>query len=206
MFFMEKRKENKLIIIIGLLFILIGSGTLIYGFKDDFIVKHNNKKAIETYYEEETIEENNNEVIEQVEIEPDHDVRMYHYVSILKIPKIGLENGIVGKNNIYNKVYYGIEMLEESDYPDVENGDFILAAHNGSSPVSHFRNLYKLNINDEAYVDYKGITYRYKLVDKYDIEKNGKALIKTTNQKNNLVLITCKGNTKYQTVYIFELI
>ena len=63
LFFMEKRKENKLIIIIGLLFFLIGIGTLIYDFKDDFIVKHNNKKAIKEYYKKEIKKDNNKNIM-----------------------------------------------------------------------------------------------------------------------------------------------
>lgn len=198
---MEKRKENKLIIIIGLLFFLIGIGTLIYDFKDDFIVKHNNKKAIKEYYKKEIKKDNNKN-----EITPDYDIRMYQFIALLKIPEINLEKGIVEKNSIYNNVEYGIELMKESDYPDKVNGDFILASHNGNSTVSYFKNLYKLKIGDDAFVDYNNVTYKYKYVYSYDIPKTGEALIKTSNDKTNLVLITCKGNTNYQTVYIFELV
>ena len=195
---MVKRKENKLFLIIGLLLIIMGIGTLIYNYNDNIKIKIQNKKAIKEYYKKEKQDEETNN-----DLKPDQKIT-YRYVAILKIPKINLENGIVEKNSIYNNVQYGIEMLEESDYPDKINGDFILASHNGNSPVSHFRNLYRLELGDEAIVDYKNSSYIYKLTNIYDIPKTGKATIKSNNKKNNLVLITCKGNTDFQTVYIFE--
>ena len=199
--YMEKRRENKLIIILSILLILFGIGTLLYSFKDDFKTKVKEKNALEEFYKNEETEE-----IVNTTIEPDIKTDLYQYVAVLKIPKINLEKGIVGKNSIFNSVNYGIEMIGESDYPDVTNGDVILAAHNGSSSISFFRNLYKLERGDEAHLDYNYKTYKYKLVNIYDIEKNGKALIKSNKLKSNLILVTCKGNTNYQSIYIFELV
>lgn len=198
------KRKNKLKILFCIILIILGIGTLIYNFKDNITTRIKEKKAIEQYYQNNN--DNKETTADNTDIKPDYDINLYQYVSVLKIPKINLEKGIVGKSSIFNSVNYGIEMLEESDYPDVTNGDFILAAHNGFSNVSHFRNLNKLSLGDEAYIDYKSATYKYKLVNMYDVLKTGKALIKTNNKKNNLVLITCKGNTDYQTVYIFELV
>ena len=90
--------------------------------------------------------------------------------------------------------------------PDEENGNFILAGHNGTSKVSYFKNLTKLKKDDLAYIYYSGNKYVYKLVNSYDIEKTGEADIIRNGQKTTLTLITCRHNTDKQIIFIFELI
>ena len=90
--------------------------------------------------------------------------------------------------------------------PDVVGGNLILAAHSGNARISYFRNLNKLEIGDEATVDYKDKTYTYKVVNIYDVDKNGKVEIKRNLSKTTLTLITCKDNSNKQLVVICELI
>lgn len=89
--------------------------------------------------------------------------------------------------------------------PDEINGNLMIAGHSGTSKISYFRNLYKLEKDDLAYVYYNGGRYVYKLVNSYDIQKTGEATISRNGQKTTLTLITCKHNTDKQTVFIFEL-
>ena len=99
-----------------------------------------------------------------------------------------------------------MEVVKGSTYPDVLNGNFILAAHSGSSYLAYFKNLYKLNIGDEAIVTYQNKKYTYKIVNIYEQEKTGKIAIYRDMNKTCLTLVTCTKDSKTkQTIYILEL-
>ena len=128
------------------------------------------------------------------------------YTAILEIPNIKLKQGVVDAIKNYNSIKYAISVDKNSNYPD-KPGNFILYAHSGNSSIAYFKNLYKVNINDKIYVYYNGIKYEYNIVNKYNIEKNGKA--KILNSKNNhyITLITCNQEMKgYQIVLLGNLI
>lgn len=128
-------------------------------------------------------------------------------VGFLEIDKIKLKVGLASKNSYYNHVNRNVEILKVSDYPDVLNGNFILASHSGTSKVSYFRNLYKLNLGDTALVYYKNYIYHYKIVDIYYVPKIGKLEVKRNPNKTVMTMITCTKNSKtQQTVYILELV
>mgnify|MGYP003526954802 CR=1 FL=1 len=58
-----------------------------------------------------------------------------------------------------------------------------------------------------AYVTYNGSKYAYKLINVYNVEKNGTVKIVRSYDKTTLTLITCtRNNDKAQTVYILELV
>lgn len=130
----------------------------------------------------------------------------YDYVGILEIPNINLKQGFLDMNSIYNNVDYNITVISGSTFPDKEKNNLILAAHSGICSVCYFDNLYKLKLNDVAYIYYNNIKYTYKIVNIYEVEKNGTVAIYRDYSKNTLTLITCtrNSNTK-QTVYILEL-
>ena len=128
------------------------------------------------------------------------------YIGYLEISKINLKQGLVSKNSYYNNVNRNIQMLSTSDYPDKDRGNVILASHSGSSSISYFKNLYKLSVDDEAKIYYKGNIYTYKIVNIYNVPKVGTINIIRDVNKTGLTLITCtKGSKTEQTVYILEL-
>lgn len=128
------------------------------------------------------------------------------FIGYLEIKKINLNQGLVSKNSYYNKLYYNIQMLGPSDYPNKEKGNVILAAHSGSGSLSYFKHLYKLSKGDEAKITYKGYVYTYKIVNIYNVPKVGKVKVNRNFSKSCLTLITCTHNSKTeQTVYILEL-
>ena len=105
-----------------------------------------------------------------------------------------------------NNVDKGVYTLPVSNYPDVENGNLVLAAHSGNASISYFKNLWKLAVGDTANVSYNGKTYSYKIVNIYYVEKTGTVQITRNTKKTTLTLITCtKDNDNLQTVYILEL-
>lgn len=128
-----------------------------------------------------------------------------YYVGNISIPKIDLKRGFVSKDSKYNNVNRNIYIVPESDYPDKEGGNFILAAHSGTSSISFFKNLYKLSIGDKVDVTYNNKNYTYIITNIYTDLKDGDVAIKRDKSKTTLTLITCtKGDKTTQTIYICE--
>ena len=73
-------------------------------------------------------------------------------IGTINISKINLNNNLYSINSKLNTVDKNIEVLKSSDMPDVNNGNFILAAHSGFSSIAYFHNLYKLDIGDEVII------------------------------------------------------
>ena len=125
-----------------------------------------------------------------------------YYIATLKIPKIGLEKGLVPIDSPDNTLEKNVETIKESNYPDVMNGNLILAAHSGNMKVSFFRRLLELNVGDTASIVYNGKTYTYRVNNIYDIPKTGWAEIVRDSNRTTLTLITCRPGTDYQAIFI----
>ena len=94
-------------------------------------------------------------------------------------------------------------VLKESDYPDVVNGNLIIAGHSGNYSNSYFNDLYKLSIYDTVTVHYQGKDYIYKITKIYNEKKTGTVRILRNRNKTSLTLITCtNGDNYHQTIYI----
>lgn len=129
------------------------------------------------------------------------------YLGVLEIPKIGLKRGFYNVGSKYNNIQYNVTMVSGSTLPDVVNGNLILMAHSGDAYISYFAYLYRLNVGDYVYVTYNGRKYQYKIVNIYEVPKNGIVRIKRNYNKTSLTMITCtKDNDYKQTVYISELV
>lgn len=203
------------LLIVGSFLIIIGIGILGGKVVNNYLDKKQEQNLIKDFYEqqeeyvvdvpvmeEELVEE---EVVEQEE-KKETTTPTINYIAVIKIPKIGLEKGLASKGSYWNNVNRNIEILSESDMPDVENGNVILAGHSGNSGVSYFRKLNKLQNDDTVSIVYNGKEYKYKMVNSYEIEKNGYAHIVRNAEKSTLTLITCKHNTNKQIVVICELV
>jgi LPXTG-site transpeptidase (sortase) family protein len=202
----DKRRKKSWFIIIGSLIIVLGFSLLSFDFIKPYVDENTEEKSLEQFYikEEQIIDKNDKTTSDEVEKEKKTKVK-YDYIAVLKIPKINLEKGLVEKNSKYNNINYGVQILKESDSPDVINGNVILAAHSGTANISYFRNLDKLDLGDDAIIYYQGNTYNYKVVKKYDADKTGKINIKRDRNTSTLTLITCRHNTDKQIVIILEL-
>lgn len=147
---------------------------------------------------------------EEVE-EPTEEVKEEYtyeeYLGIIDIPKINLYKGFYSKTSNLNNVKFNLFVLKESDYPDVTNGNLIIAGHSGNYNNSYFANLYKLELDDTIIVHYNNKDYTYKITKIYNEEKTGTVRILRDRNKTTLTLITCtKDDSKHQTIYISELI
>lgn len=128
------------------------------------------------------------------------------YIGYLTIPKINLTKGFLDIRSTENDVDKNLLVVEGSNYPDKEQGNFIIAGHSGTGWNSFFNDLYKLNENDTVYVTYKGKKYIYLIKNIYKQPKIGKLAIYRDYTKTTLTLITCTNNdSTTQTVYVAEL-
>lgn len=202
----KDKRRKKSWFIIGSLIIVLGFSLLSFDFIKPYVDENTEEKSLEQFYikEEQIIDKNDKTTSDEVEKEKKPKVK-YDYIAVLKIPKINLEKGLVEKSSKYNNINYGVQILKESDSPDVINGNVILAAHSGTANISYFRNLDKLDLGDDAIIYYQGNTYNYKVVKKYDADKTGKINIKRDRNTSTLTLITCRHNTDKQIVIILEL-
>lgn len=202
---MNNLKSNKsLVIILGSLLIIVSISLVSYKLINNNIQDKQENKAIEEFYnKEQTNISDEEKQPEKVQNGTNNETTSrVNYVAVLKIPKINLVRGLVSKNSRYNNVNYNLEILDDSDTPDVVNGNVMIAGHSGSARISYFRNLDKLSIGDEITLDYQNKTYTYKVSNIYDIEKTGNAVIKRDNNKFTLTLITCRHNTNRQIVVV----
>lgn len=198
----KRAKIASILMIVTGVLILSGKGLYIY------LNNHGEKKSIEKFYEKEKKQDDENLESQEAKIDETGNIInnfTYDYIMVLKIPKISFERGLVAKSSKDNTVSKNVQILDESDMPDVEKGNLILAGHSGNSRVSFFRRLVEIGIGDEVQIIYNGKTYTYKVVNSYDIHKTGMAEIIRDAEKTTLTLITCRQGTNNQVIYICEL-
>ncbi len=212
------KKNNQLLFFFAILLIIGGAFLLSENYINDKIDKSFNTMnlkllALNEEIKEEKTSQNEEVVIDDVsdttiDVEEEKKIKEinYNYIGKLKIPKIGLEQGFVDKNSKYNSVDYGIEILKESSFPNVNKSNLIMLSHSGSSYRAKFKELYKLKLGDLCYIDYQGKVYKFKITKIYNKPKIGKVIIDRDYNKTTLTLITCTHNSKTeQTIYIAEL-
>lgn len=204
---MLKRKENKSsksLVVLGSLFLISGLSLIFLTIYTGFKTKTDEDIALNNFYIEEQQEKITDNTTTKEVVEEKKETSI-NYIAVLRIPKINLKRGLVDKDPKYNNIKYNIMIHKESDVPDQDGGNVILVAHSGTAGVSYFRNVDKLSLNDEIYLDYNNKTYSYKITNIYDIEKTGIAPIRKETTKSTITLITCRHNTNKQIVVIAEI-
>lgn len=207
----KRRISPNVIAIIGALIIVTGGFFLSYNYVQskkvmayDYMTNVFYTQNTKDDTQEEAIIEENKE--EEVTEQTENQVITNEYIGYLNIPKINLTKGFLDKNAPDNDVEKNILVVEGSNYPDVKKGNLILAGHSGSGWKAFFNDLYKLEIGDSAYIDYKNKKYTYKIVNIYKQQKVGTIAIYRNYDKTTLTLVTCTNNDRTtQTVYIAEL-
>lgn len=200
---MLKRKINKVLIVIGLITALLGIALGTFNYINSKKISKLEEEKIDIFIKEDE------EQIDEVSKKTNNTSSPinYDYKMVIEIPKINLKKGLYDINSKYNNVNYNIQVLKESNMPDVVNGNLILASHNGNSNVSYFNKLYQLELNDVVYIYYDNYKYTYQISNIYEEEKDGSIVIHKDNNKTIIALITCKKGTKdKQLVYIGNLI
>lgn len=209
--------KNKLIIFLGIILFISGILFLTSNYlneKIDNAYSYMNNLLLERNEEVYEIQEEVGNLddatssFQQVEEEIKYtDPYLAYYVGNIEIPKINLTRGFTKIDSPYNTVNKNIQVVKGSSYPNVDKGNFILAAHSGNSYLAYFRNLYKLTNGDIVYINYDNVKYIYQIVNIYEQEKTGRIVIYRNEDKTTLTLVTCTKNSKTkQTIYILELI
>lgn len=196
-----KRKSKVVCTYLGILLLMCVASFNIYSHFQNIKQKDNEQELVEEFINK---EENIEPVIEEktpvIETKPVEEI---NYIMVLEIPKISLKKGLCDINEYCNRVSKNIQILSESNMPDIRNGNLMLAGHNGSSSVSFFNKLDRLNTGDSIFVYYNNLKYEYKLNNSYEVEKTGEVLVERDKYKNTITLITCKKNSKNkQVVYV----
>ncbi|MEG0021523.1 MAG: sortase [Bacilli bacterium] len=205
---MQKTKKN---VIIGYLVMAISIGLLLLNYLSTKKDKVFNDINLEYYSLTNPVLEIKKEDIKEEEVIPEKEQEELNYsnyfIGSLEIPKIGLNRGFVDINSLDNDVSKNISIIKSSDMPDVELGNFILAAHSGNSYISFFKDLYLINNGDSIYINYKGKKYTYQITNIYLQEKTGKIGIYRDQSKTTVTLVTCtKDDEQHQTIYIADLV
>ena len=216
----DVKVKNKIIITLGVVLLVIGFYFLsnnylnekvdnAYTYMNNLLLEDeefiNMNEDVETMNTDEPISLENTEEPKQESQSEYVDPYLKYYIGYLIIPKINLNKGFLSINSKYNTVNKNIQVVDSSDYPDVDKGNFIIAAHSGNSYLAYFKNLYKLTIGDVAQVKYNGKMYTYQLMNVYDQDKTGQIAIYRDFNKTTMTLVTCsKDSKKKQAVDIFE--
>lgn len=156
------------------------------------------------YFNSFTIEKNIEKKAKQQEeiILTEKIVQERDYFAILEIPKIAVKKELYKTNDERNDVNHNVYVHPLSKFPNNNHGNFILAAHSGNGKNAYFKDLYKLEINDEVKIYYQNKVYTYQIEEIEYQRKTGELYIK----ESNLILITCtKNNKKTQTIYYAKL-
>ena len=116
-------------------------------------------------------------------------------VGTLIIDKIKLKESLYNINSPKNNVNEHVTILKESIMPDQNNSIMFLAAHSGIGKIAFFEKLDKLQKNDIITLIYKDKTFKYKVKNIYEQQKNG--YIDINKEKlNQLILTTCSPKKK----------
>ena len=195
---MQRKKKYKVQLLFGLLFTI--------GFVCFLIPAFQKQKTIQM--ERQKIDDFFRQPLQQEEdvVTLSNSKKEESYIAVVDIPKIHLKKGLFAIHHPSNHVDYNIMILKESDMPDIETGNFILAAHSGIGNVAYFRKMNQLEIGDDASIYYQGIEYVYQVINIYDVEKTGKVSIHRNFNQTTLTMITCKDGTNQQIVVVAELV
>jgi len=199
----KKRLQKRLLMIVSFLFIIGIAIVCSYNIYNYYTYTTEENKIEEFFYESNDKAETNEDIVKEEEkpIQEKQEVEMDKYIGVLEIPVINLKKGFLEthhKNNIVDK---NIQIIENSDMPNVINGLMVIAGHSGNGKVAFFKNLYKLKLNDEVFIYYNGIKYIYKIVDIYNEEKDGTISV-NKKQATTLVLTTCSQTDKTKQIVI----
>ena len=169
-------------------------------------INNNNQEDISN--NDETNDSSNQEPIVEPENKKNNNQNVENYIAYLRIPKIELNRGFYNTTSTLNNVNKNIYVHPASTFPNnVSGNNLILASHSGSSSISYFKKLYKLELEDDVYLEYNGKTYHYKIKNIYTVLKDGTVALRVKQNVSTISLITCtKGDSKTQTIYICELI
>ena len=198
----KTKRKNKILLVLGISIIIIYVVicTLLALYNSS--IKTEEEKKINHFLEiQEEVQNDNFKKINKSTTKQDQGI----YIAVIEIPKISLKKGLYRLESKLNNVDKNIQILKGSEYPNIDNSNFILAGHSGTGRNAFFNNIHKLKNNDIVYVFFNGKKYTYEVKCIYDIKKTGTAKIIRDKGVKTVTLITCKGDNQ-QTIIIANLL
>ena len=202
---MKKRKikNRKLsrVFIIGSLFILLGITLISLKIYSNYYLDKQEDKAIQEFldYKPDTTVKVDNST---TTIKEEKETVTYNYIAVLDIPKINLKRGLFPINDKNNNVDKNVEILQNSDMPNVTNGTLALAGHSCNSRIDYFHKLYKLKENDQVYIYYQNEKYIYQVSKIERQDKDGTISFTKTKDTTELILTTCDQQNKGKQIVV----
>ncbi len=116
-------------------------------------------------------------------------------IARLIIKKIKLNNYLYNINSKNNNVNKNVTILNGSTFPDDDESTMFIAAHSGHGKIAYFKNLDKLNKNENIELIYKHTKYTYSITDIFLEKKDGDIEVNKIS-KHQLTLTTCSERQK----------
>lgn len=118
------------------------------------------------------------------------------YAGVLQIPSINLQRGFYNKYSKKNTVNIGLEVISESQMPNIENSELVIAGHSGNGYLAFFQELNKVEKGSLIYIFYEGIKYTYKLEKTTITDKDGEISVEKDVDSQTLILTTCNPSNR----------
>ena len=168
------------------------------------VYNYNNKNNENIIKKREEIVEEQNTAIEKIKKEEVKEetiiekevIKEEKELMTLIIPKINFKGKIYNKNSKLNNIDKNIIIMSESNMPNEKEGIIIIGGHSGYGKYAYFKDLNKLEVNDEIIINYLGNNYIYRVIEYHLDSKDGSISINNNNKKNKLFLYTCNPNDK----------
>ena len=118
----------------------------------------------------------------------------YNYLNyeVLEIPSINLLEKLEKNKDNFSNLDNSLVYYEDLNY----NNRIIIFGHSGMGYNTYFNRLDELKINNTAYLYYEDLKIEYILKEVYTVDKYETDIMYYTNNKKELVLITCVKNNK----------
>jgi len=120
---------------------------------------------------------------------------------LLTIPRISLNQVLYEKGDEKNNLDERLIFLKSSSLPEEKGGNVIIAGHSGFGNIAYFKDLYKVKVGDNIFLNYYGKKYSYEVTRKYKVPKTGEVEVIRDPNDSSITLITCYGS-KEQLVVI----
>ena len=130
--------------------------------------------------------------------------KKYNYVGWIKIPKISLYKGFLAnrKNNVFCVDHDICSYSWEGNSPKAANSKLVIGAHNGARNNAYFRGIEAVKKGDNVYIEYKGKSYKYEMIQKYRKPKSKHSITVYNTPGKELYLFTCAKENHYAKNYL----
>ena len=131
-----------------------------------------------------------------IEEEKNKVVYVEKEIMSISIPKLNISNKIYNIESSLNNIDKNVIILKGSNMPDKDKGVLLIGAHSGFGEYAYFKNLNKIDINDEVIIKYNNKNYTYKVISKYLDKKDGSINFSNSPVSKRLILYTCNPDDK----------